>query len=467
MTPAPRRQRRALLAACVASGTTVGFLVCAPPALPSLQRDLGASFEQLQWIANGYVLAQAALLVTAGSLGDRRGHRRLFVAGMAAYALALLACALAPSASVLALLGTLAGGVSALALGNALALVSLAYPEGGRRQAALAAWGVSIALAYAAGPLLGGLIAQQLGWRAVLAALAATTAAGALLAVRSVPAPPPGDARLDPLGALLLAGGLGAAVLALIEGDRLGWTSAPIAAAVAVALAMLTAFVAWERRAPAPMLDPRMTAQPLLRAAVLATLALSAGQFAMAFSLPRYLMVVLGASPLAAGAGLLGVTGTAVVAAFATVRLRERVSVRRLVVASLVALGAGAALTAQLASSASYAALLPGLVVFGWGVGTMNGPLAALAAQAGGRTRSGAANAAIYLCRPVGAAAGIAGLGALLQVRAGAGGVPLTADAASAADVQALFGGVETVLRVVAAAALLTAAACAALLRDR
>ncbi|MBS1869695.1 MAG: MFS transporter [Actinobacteria bacterium] len=463
----PERPRWALLAACLASGTTVGFLVCAPPALPSLQRDLGASFEQLQWIVNGYVLAQAALLVTAGSLGDRRGHRRLFLGGMAGYAVALVACALAPSALALALLGALAGGVSALALGNTLSIVSLAYPEGGRRQRALAAWGVSVALAYAAGPLVGGLLAQWLGWRAVFAALAAPAALAALLAVRSVPAHAARDARLDPLGALLVVAGLAAAVFALIEGNRDGWTSAPIVASAAGALALLSAFFAWERRAPAPMLDPQVTAQPLLRAAALGTLALSASQFAMAFYLPRYLMVVLGARPLAAGAGLLGVTGVAVVASLVTLRLRRRVPERTLAVASLVALGVGAALTAQLASAAAYLPLLPGLVVFGWGIGTINGPLAALAARAGGRTRSGAANAAIYLCRPVGAAAGIAGLGALLQVRAGADGLPLAAGAASAADVHALIGGVATVLRVVAAAALLTAVACAALLRER
>lgn len=465
--PLPERPRWALLAACIASGTTVGFLVCAPPALPSLQRDLGASFEQLQWIVNGYVLAQAALLVTAGSLGDRRGHRRLFLGGMVAYAAALVACACAPSALALALFGTLAGAVSAVALGNTLSIVSLAYPEGARRQRALAAWGVSIALAYAAGPLAGGLLAQQIGWRAVFAALAAPTLLGALLAVRSVPAHATRDARLDPLGALLIAAGLVAAVFALIEGNRLGWTSASIVAASAGALMLLAAFAAWERRAPAPLLDPEVTAQPALRAAALATFALSASLFAMVFYLPRYLMVVLDASPLAAGVGLLGVTGTCVATALVGLRLRGRVSKRRLVVASLVALGAGAALTAQLASAASYPALLPGLALFGWGVGTINGPLAALAAQAGGHARSGVANAAIYLCRPVGAAAGIAGLGALLQVRTGADGLPLTAGVASVADVQALLGGFATVLHVVAAASLLAAAACTALLRDR
>jgi len=442
--PLPQHPRWALLAACLSSATTVGFIVCAPPALPALQRDLGASFEAQQWIVNAYVLTQAALLVTAGSLGDRRGHRRVFVAGMTAYALALLAFAAAPSALVLALLGALAGAVSALALGTTLSIVSLAHPEPRRRQAALAAWGVSVAVAYAAGPPLGGLLAEHVGWRAVFAALAVPTALGALLALLSVPADGPRHARLDLPGALLLVAGLGAAVLALIEGNRLGWTSAPIVAALTGAVAFLAAFAAWERRAPAPMLEPRMTAEPVLQAAALATLALSAGLFAMVFYLPRHLMAALDAGPTTAGLGLLGITAPAVAAALVGLRLRGRVSERRLVIASLVALAAGAALTAQLLAAGSYPALLPALVVFGVGVGTINGPLAALVAQVAGRTKSGVANAAIYLCRPVGAAAGIAGLGALLPL-----------------------GGIRTIFFVVAVAALLAATACAGLLRQR
>ncbi|ADB50579.1 MFS transporter [Conexibacter woesei] len=463
--PLPQRPRAALAAACLASATTVGFIVCAPPALPSLQRELGASFEQQQWIVNGYVLTQAALLVTAGSLGDRRGHRRIFLTGMTAYAALLVAFACAPSALALALLGALAGAASALALGATLPIVSLAYPDARRRHAALAVWGVSVALAYAAGPPLGGLLAEHVGWRAVFAALAAPTALGALLALRSVPARGPRDARLDPLGALLLAAGLGAALFALIEGNRLGWSSAAIVAACAGAIVLLAAFAAWERRASAPLLDPRTTGEPVLQAAALATLALSAALFAMVFYLPRYLMAVLDAGPAAAGAGLLGVTVPAVLAAVAGLRLRGRVPELRLVVGSLAALAVGAALTAQLAAAASYPALLPGLVVFGLGVGTINGPLAALVAQVAGRTRSGAANAAVYLCRPAGAAAGIAGLGALLQLRAGGDGRSVATAAASAADVQALVGGVETVFHAVAAAALLAAVAVTSLLR--
>lgn len=440
--PLPQRPAAALLAACLASATTVGFIVCAPPALPSLQRDLGAGFEQQQWIVNGYVLTQAALLVTAGSLGDRRGHRRVFLAGMTTYALALVACAAAPSALALALLGAIAGAASALALGTTLSIVSLAHPDPRRRQAALALWGVSIAVAYAAGPLLGGLLAEQLGWRAVSAALAVPTALGALLALRSVPADGPRHARLDLLGALMLAAGLAAAVFTLIEGNRLGWSSAPILAACAGALTLLAALAWWERRAPAPMLDPRVTREPVLQAAALATLALSAGLFAIVFYLPRHLMAVLDASPATAGAGLLGVMAPAVLASLAALRLRGRVAERRLVVVALVALAAGAALTAQGVDAGRYAALLPGLVVFGVGVGTINGPLAALVAQVAGRTQPGVANAAIYLCRPVGAAIGIAGLGALLPL-----------------------GGFEAIFRVIAVAALLAAAAFSALVR--
>lgn len=462
--PLWQRPAAALLAACLASATTVGFIVCTPPALPSLQRDLGASFEQQQWIVNSYVLTQAALLVTAGSLGDRRGHRQIFVAGMAVYALALLAFAAAPSALALALLGAIAGAASALALGTTLSIVSLAHPDPQRRQAALAIWGVSIALSYAAGPPLGGLLAKHLGWRAVFATLAVPTALGALLALHSVPADGPRRARLDPLGALLLAAGLTAAVFTLIEGNRLGWASAPIVAACAGALTLLAALAWWERRAPAPMLDPRLTREPVLQAAALATLALSAGLFAIVFYLPRHLMAVLDASPATAGAGLLGVMVPAVFASLAGLRLRGRVPERRLVVGSLVALATGAAFTALFTSAASYPALLPELAIFGLGVGTINRALAVLVAQVAGRTRSGVSNAAIYLCRPVGAVAGIAGLGALLELRTGGHADQLASDAAAA---QALLGGFETVFLAIAVVTLLAALACAALLRRR
>lgn len=425
--------RWALLSACLATGTMVGFLICTPPALPLIQHDLGASFDELQWIPNAYSLAQAALLVTGGAIGDRIGHRRVYLLGMSGYAVALTLCAIAPDALALVLLGALAGLVSSPALGNALSILAHAFPPQ-HRAAALAAWGVSVGVAYAAGPLIGGVVAQQLGWRYVFLVLAALAATGALAAARSVGAGVrTADASYDVPGVLLLAGGLVLLLVTLIEGNRLGWESALIACAAAGTLVLLWAFAVWERRTAKPLLDVDLLRDPVLRAAALATLTLSGGFFAMVFYLPIYLVVVLDASPGEAAVQLLGVTGTCLVASLVTLRLRRRIPARWLVIAALLALSVGALLTSRVTVSWGYGSLLPGLAVFGWGLGTINGPLAALVAD-GGRARLGVANAAVYVCRPVGAALGIAGFGAVLQAQIAASlTLPAGVDRADAA----------------------------------
>lgn len=416
-----------LASVSIASGTTVGFILCLPPALPLIQRDLGASFEELLWIPNAYTIAQGALLVLGGSLGDRLGYRRVYVPAMGIFAVALAICALAPNGLALIGLAVLVGGVSALMLGNALSVLAFAYAPA-RRSFALALWGVGLAAFYALTPVLGGAIAQYFSWRLTFVALALLASFGAFAAVRSVSAAPaPAAPRgRDIPGAALLTLGMALIVAVLIEGNRLGWGSPPIVAAAICGLGSLGALLAWELRAPAPILDFTLLKEPAIRAAALGTLGFSMGMFAMVFYLPALFSEELGATPAESALMLLGATGTGLLASLVTVRLRRGIDDRVLLVSSLALMAAGALLTSQVKREWTYESFLPGLIVFGLGLGSFSGPLAAIVAAAAGPVRSGLANSLVYSCRMIGSAIGIAGFGALLQVqiRAALDGIP-------------------------------------------
>jgi EmrB/QacA subfamily drug resistance transporter len=463
----------------------VGFLISTAPALPLVQRDLGARFDELQWVLTAYSLGQASFLVVGGALGDRLGHRRVYLVGLGGYATMLVACAAAPSTLALILLAAVTGVVSAFALGNALTVLGQSFAPD-RRGPALAAWGVSIGIAYAAGPLLGGYVAQHVGWRVTFMVLGVLAAIGMAVAIPSVRREEPaGGEGFDVPGVVLLIGGFGLVLTALNEGNRWGWGSAPVLACAVVGAAVLATFVAWQARARAPVLDLALLREPLMSAAILATLVLSIGFFAVIFYLPAFFSAILDATPDRAAVELLGVTGTCVAASLVTLRLRRQVSERALVVIALLALAGGALLTSRVEVSWGYPSLLPGFLLFGLGIGMINGPLAALVAEAAGPSRSGVANATVYSCRLIGGALGIAGFGALLQaqirselalpngvdhtavvgaVTAGdieraASGLPAGADSAFRVDAQlALVHGLGTVFLLLAAAFALAAA---------
>jgi DHA2 family methylenomycin A resistance protein-like MFS transporter len=237
-------------------------------ALPQLSGDLGASTVQRQWIVDAFVLVFAALLVAGGVLADRYGRRRAFLAGLVVFAAGSLACALASSPGLL-----IAGRVvqalgPPLILPASLSIVTVTFAAPRARARAIGVWGAGSGFGIAIGPLVGGVIVSVLGWRwafGLSAAAALALAAAALRFIEPDHAPAP-TRRFDHLGALLVTAVLGSLVFGLIEGPARGWTSAAVLLAFAATAASAAAFIAAERRHPAPLVDLELVRRPVFAA---------------------------------------------------------------------------------------------------------------------------------------------------------------------------------------------------------
>ncbi len=296
MTP---RHRLALLA------STGGAMIVAldgtilTVAQPSLQRDLGASVAQVQWTSTGYLLAVAALLVIAGHLGDRYGHQRLLLIGLLGFAAASAGVALSPDIGWVTAMRVAQGVSGALLQPATLALLRLAYPAD-RLSGPVAVRTSAIGLAAAAGPLLGGVLVTQLGWRAVFVINIPIAVAIALvtLAVR-VPMPAPVEStRLDLTGAALLATALAVLVHALAGVPGYGWTAGRTVLGLTAAAGLTAAFVRHERRAEHPIV-PRAVARSVpVTASMAMLLTTSCGLFGALFATTFFLQDVRGLSPL-------------------------------------------------------------------------------------------------------------------------------------------------------------------------
>ena len=222
-------------------------------ALPAVSRDLGGGTTGLQWVADGYTLAFAALLLSAGVAGDRFGPRRGFLAGLALFTVASAGCALAPSIGVLIIVRFAQGAAAALLVPTSLTLLQASYPDRGTRARAVGLWGGIGGLAAASGPVLGGLLTTVASWRLVFALNIPVGLLAGWLTRRRVAAPAGArNRRADPAGQATAALALAALVAGLIEAGPHGWASWPVAAGLIIAVLAGTAFVTTQRRAGSP-----------------------------------------------------------------------------------------------------------------------------------------------------------------------------------------------------------------------
>src|ERR671930_227146 len=243
-----------LIAVSVATFMLLLDITVVNVALPSIREDLGASFTDLQWVVDAYALTLAALVLTAGSLADRLGRRRVFAAGLTIFSAASLLCALAPDPTFLNLARALQGVGGAVMFAVSLALIAQEFPAGRERGTAMGAYGATIGVAVAIGPLVGGVLTDALGWQSVfylnvpigIAAIAVTFAK--LRETRD-----PNATRVDWPGVGTFSAALFLLVLALLRGNDEGWGSALIVSLFVAAAALLASFVAIERRAKEPM----------------------------------------------------------------------------------------------------------------------------------------------------------------------------------------------------------------------
>ncbi|MET9429409.1 MFS transporter [Streptomyces sp. NPDC003036] len=369
-----RRHRRLILTGSVTGAAIVALDgTVLTVAQPSLGRDLHASFTQVQWTSTGYLIAVASLLVFAGRLGDRYGHQRLFAVGILGFGAASAGIGLAPGVGWVIALRVVQGVFGALLQPATLGMLRAAYPPD-RIGRPLGLRTAAIGLAAAAGPVVGGVLTTQFGWRAVflINVVPAVVIGVAALAVRL---PEPGPRRavgLDLPGACLLALTLVCLVHTLIGIPAAGWTAATTLGLVAAA-ACGGAFLLRERRTESPLLPPEVLGSATVATSLAVLLAASASLFGTLFAGTYLLQEVLAMDPLGSGLTALPLAVMMVLSAAVADRLLRRHGPRRTTVAAmaLVALGALALSWLALSGADSGSAAGGGFLLLGAGFGTV------------------------------------------------------------------------------------------------
>jgi EmrB/QacA subfamily drug resistance transporter len=404
-----------LLVVCLAIFMLLLDITIVNVALPSIQDDLGSSFEDLQWVVDAYALALAALLLASGSIADLLGRRRIFVAGLLLFVASSLLCGLAGSPTTLNVARGLQGIGGAMMFATSLALIAQEFAPH-ERGTAFGIWGATTGFAVAVGPLIGGVLTDGLGWEWIFLVNVPIGLVTAAITVARVPeSDRDPNSRIDWAGLLTFSAGLFCLVLALIRGNDEGWTSAQIVGLLAAALVLIVVFVAVELRRSQPMLDLRLFRKPAFTGAQIVAFTLHASMFSMFLYIVLYMQNVLGYSPLETGVRFLPISLLSFLAAPLAGKLAERFPVRAFLGAGLVLVGIGLLLMSGIDPSDDWTTLLAGFLVAGVGIGFINPPLATAAIGVVEPRRAGAASGINSTFRQVGTAVGIAGLGALLQ----------------------------------------------------
>ncbi|WP_181310064.1 DHA2 family efflux MFS transporter permease subunit [Nocardioides campestrisoli] len=380
--------RGVLAAAVLGSGLTLLDGTVVNVALPAIGRDLGASLAQLQWVTNGYLLTLAGLVLLGGSLGDRFGRRRVFVVGTVWFAAASLLCGAAPSIEVLIAARLLQGVGGALLTPGSLAMIQGAFVAEDRARA-IGAWSGLGGVATAVGPLLGGVLVDQLSWRWIFLVNLPLAVLTVLAAQRWVPETrdPDASGRFDVAGAVLASVALGGLTYALIE-----WGGADAVWASGIGVLTGVAFLALEHRARHPMVPLRLFVDRDFSAANAMTLLVYAALGAVLFFLVIQLQTVGGYSALAAGAGTLPVTVCMLLLASRGGALGARIGPRIPMTVGPLVMAVGTLMLVGAGEGSWWGDVLPGLTVFGLGLALMVAPLTATVLAAASDDKAGVAS---------------------------------------------------------------------------
>jgi EmrB/QacA subfamily drug resistance transporter len=384
-------------------------------ALPSIQRDLHIGISELEWVVNGYALTFAVLMLTGGKLADLLGRRRIFIVGLVIFTAASLACGLAPSAGFLIGARVVQGAGSALMNPATLSIITATFPPR-QRGMAIGIWAGVSALALAIGPLIGGVITQQINWSWIffinvpVGILAIVVARLVIHESRDTSA----EQRLDLPGLLSSAIGLFALTYALIEANKYGWTSPLILGLFALAALALTVFVLLELHQRVPMLDLALFRNPTFAGANTVMLLVALAMFGVFFYVSLFVQNVLGYSPTQAGATFLPMTLCVVVLAPIAGRISDRYGARWLIAAGMTLVAGSLVIFAQLDQQSTFWNILPGLIIGGAGMAMSMAPTTATAMHAVAVDKAGVGSAVLNSARQVGGSLGIAVMGAIV-----------------------------------------------------
>ncbi|GAB4012166.1 MFS transporter [Nocardioides ultimimeridianus] len=412
------RGRWVLLTTVLGSGLTMLDSTVVNVALERIGTDFGAGFSGLQWTINAYALTLAALILLGGSLGDRFGRRRVFLVGVVWFAVASLLCGIAPSIGTLIAARALQGVGGALLMPGSLALISASF-HGEDRAAAVGAWSGLGGVAAAIGPLLGGWLAD-IDWRWVFLINVPVAALVVVVALRFVPESrdPESADRVDVVGTLLGAAGLGALTFALTRAGDVGWASSVLLVGGA-GVALLVAFVVVESVSDHPLVPLRLFRNAQFSAANVVTLLVYAALGVIFVLLVLQLQVVAGWSPLAAGTAMLPVTVLMLLFSARAGGFSQRIGPRLPMSVGPLLAAAGVLWMGRLGPDATYVRdVLPPVVLFGAGLTLMVAPLTATVLDAAEDRFAGIASG---INNAVARTAGLIAV-AVIPVAAGIGG---------------------------------------------
>jgi EmrB/QacA subfamily drug resistance transporter len=384
-------------------------------ALPAIREDLGATLQSLEWTINAYTLAFAVMLIPGAALGDRFGRRRLFLIGLSLFTASSAAAALAPSTGALVAARALQGIGGAIVAPLTLTLLANAFPEN-RRGAALGIWSGISGTGIALGPLVGGAVVEGMSWHWIFwinvpIGLALLPVAAMLLRESHGP-----SNRIDLPGVTLAAGGLFALVFGLVRGQGEGWTNPIILAALTAGVALLAAFVAWERRAEDPMVPMQLFRNRTFTITNGVSFFMYFGTFGSIFLLTQVLQNIMGFSPFQAGLRMLFWTGASMVVAPIAGILSERYGARNFMAAGLALQASALAWFAATASTTmTFGQVLPAFVMAGTGMALVFAPSASALLSVVTPAMAGKASGTNNAIREVGGVFGVAVLSTIFS----------------------------------------------------
>jgi len=388
-------------------------------ALPAIGTSMRVKSSGLEWIVDAYVIVYSSLLVTCGTVGDRGGRKGLFLAGVAAFGTGSLVAGLAPSVGVLLAGRAMQGVGPALVMPGSLAIIRALFEDERQRALAIGTWSTASGLALAVGPVVGGLLVADFGWRAVFLFNAPLTVILVALAARYVPRLPrnPARSRFDWPGAMLTVLAIAALAVGTIEGQSIGWASPLVLVAFAVGVVALVSFTAWEARHPSPLVDVRLFTRPKFVVANSAAFVVFFAFIGAIVYFSAYFQQAQGHSALAAGLDVSSIGIFFALGASASGRLTGRFGARWPMIIGLIIAGGATFALLRLGVGTGIGAIWWNFALLGGGTGLCLTPMTAVAVSAAGASRAGMVSSIHSTFRQVGQVFGVAVLGALVYAR--------------------------------------------------
>ena len=388
-------------------------------ALPAIRLDFSASLTELQWVIDAYQLVLGSLLLLSGALADRFGRRRVFVVGLLGFIASSVLCSIAPTVGALIASRVLQGTFGALLNPVAISIVAEVYPDPKRRAGAFGVWSSVYGASLALGPLLGGVLVDPFGWRAVFLAPLPLCIAAIVATPVVIPAfAAHRDRRMDIPGQILATALLGSLLFCVIEGASRGWLAFPVLTSATIGAVVGVAFILRERRAPAPLLELRLfRSRPLALGLSISVIGL-ATMAGFLFLTGLQLQVVRGLSPLQTALCLLPVAVATIVLAPIAGRLTAQRGPRTPLATAGAGFITGSVLLLLSTPTGPLPLLLLAYLCFGIGFGMVNAPITTVVVAGLPRSRVGVASALSSTARQAGQAVGVAVFGALATIAA-------------------------------------------------